>query len=239
MGGTACPERRRAGSERPAAVGAEPPPVARPPGTAPGRDPLGNQRAPPGDFSARSVTRIQGRTEFFLLPAFVLVRSFSLSTFIAPPRVVPGARPQHFARLRWDFGRCRPSYSRSCCSRRGTRRDGCKWALGLLSAYGFLPASPPLNFVSEALTLFAFATLGARGGRRAALLSPPPVRSLVLPGAAGRSPAGRAFFRAGVPWGSPERSPRSTAPLLTRAPLPGGSSRMGNISCGSGGNSRT
>lgn len=37
---------------------------------------------------------------------------------------MPGARPPHFGRLRWDFGRCRPGYSRSCCSRRGTRRDG-------------------------------------------------------------------------------------------------------------------
>lgn len=67
--------------------------------------------------------------------------------------MVPGTRPQDFGRLRWDFGRYRPSYSRSCRSRRGTRRDGWKWSLGLSSACGCLPASPPLNFVSEALTV--------------------------------------------------------------------------------------
>lgn len=74
-------------------------------------------------------------------------------------------------------------------------------------------------------------TLGPRGRRRAALLCPLPARSLALPGAAGRSPAGCGFSRAGVSWGSPDRSPRCPAPLPTQTPLPGGASRMGDISC--------
>lgn len=216
-----------------AGVGAEPPPVARAPGAAPGRDPLGNQRAPLGDFSARSVTRIQGRTEFFLLPAFVLVGSVSLSTFIAPSP--GGARGSPAALCAASVGLwevplelftelLQPPWNTE-----GWLQVGSGSFQRLLFSARFFPAKLCLR---GADTLYAFATLGPGGGLRAALLSPLPVRSLVLPGAAGRSPAGRAFFRAGVPWCSP-------ASLLTQAPLPGGSSRMGNISCGSGVNSRT
>lgn len=212
------------------------PPVARALAAAPGRDPLGNQSAPPGNFSARSVTRIQGRTELFLLPAFVLVRSFSLSTFIAPARVVPAARPQHFGRLRWDFGRCRPSYSRSCCSRRGTRRDG--WLEVGSGSFQCLRLSA--RFSPAKLCLRGADTLcqagTARGPRWDPLAGGVRLCSALCPPVLGSSPAGRGSFRAGASWGSPERSP---APLPTQAPLPGGASRMGKISYGSGVNSRT
>lgn len=76
----------------------------------------------------------------------------------------------------------------------------------------------------------------ARGPRWDPLAGGVRLCSALCPPVPGSSPAGRGSFRAGVSWGSLERSP---APLPTQAPLPGGASRMGNISYGSGVNSRT
>lgn len=103
-----------------------------------------------------------------------------------------------------------------------------------------LPASPPLNFVCEALTLSLPLPRwdpAAGGVPLCSALSPPAPWLCREPPAAPRPAV--AFSEREFP-GAPQSAPRAPRPRSSLQPrCRGGSSRMGNISCGSGVNSRT